>query len=341
MFSHDSLAFAYGQPELSGRIRATPKDFQVIEIPTITPTGEGEHRLILVRKTSLNTEQVAKSLAKLARIPQARVSWAGLKDRNAVTEQWFSVHIGHQEDPDWYSLNSEQLKILEVHPHQKKLRKGVLKGNQFFIRVTDLEGDTSSLKQRYEKILNEGVPNYFGEQRFGHNQRNIYKAISIFSNPRKRVRKHERGLCLSAARSHIFNAVLDQRVRDNTWNQLLSGEVCMLNGSQSIFQADDDPELEKRLEAFDIHPTGPMWGRGELMSKSDCRVLEEKIASEHQVLSSGLEKAGLRQERRALRMEPKFFQMQLEKQAVLFSFELPPGCYATTVLRELVRYSTP
>lgn len=340
MFSHDSLAYAHGVPDLTGTIRATPKDFQVIEIPTVLPTGEGEHRLILVRKTSLNTEQVGKSLAKLANVPQSKVSWAGLKDRNAVTEQWFSVHLVNRDEPDWYSLNSDQLKILEVHRHQKKLRKGVLKGNQFFIRVTDLEGDTSGLKDRYEKILNEGVPNYFGEQRFGHNQRNIYKAISIFSNPRKRIRKHERGICLSAARSHIFNAVLDQRVRDGTWNRLMPGEVCMLNGNQSIFQADEDPELDKRLKEFDIHPTGPMWGKGELMSNDACRELEEKVAREHEILAIGLEKVGLRQERRSLRLEPKFFQMQLERNAVSFSFQLPPGCYATTILRELVKYSS-
>jgi tRNA pseudouridine13 synthase len=142
-----------------------PEDFQVIEIPAFSPSGDGEHCFLHIRKTLMNTAQVAKFLARHAGLPPSKVSWAGMKDRNAVTEQWFSVHLANKPEPDWSALNSDSIKVLEVHRHQRKLKKGVLKGNQFYLRVKDIKGDIDALKDRYEMILDHGVPNYFGEQR--------------------------------------------------------------------------------------------------------------------------------------------------------------------------------
>jgi len=315
-----------------------PQDFQVIEIPAFEPSGEGEHCLIQIRKTGLNTADVANQLAGLAKLPESVVSWAGLKDRNAVTEQSFSVHMGNKPEPDWSELENDQIKVLSVRRHQRKLKRGVLKGNQFYIRVTRIDGDTGALKERYESILNEGVPNYFGEQRFGMHGGNLEKALAMFSNPRRRIKRHLRGIYLSAARSMLFNTVLEQRVKDSTWNQLLPGEVCMLKGSHSIFLADDDPQLHDRLNSLDIHPTGPLWGEGDPLCEGRCRELEQAVVNDYPEFKRGIEKARMKQERRALRLEPRFFQMQIEPDSILFSFELPPGAYATAVLRELVSY---
>lgn len=341
MFDIYSAARAYEEPSVQGAIRATPQDFQVIEIPAFQPSGEGEHRILAIRKTELNTAQVAEAIAKLAKLPQSRVSWAGLKDRNAVTEQWFGVYLANNPEPDWNELNNEKIKVLEVHRHQKKLRRGVLKANQFYIRVTHLKGDVEQLKHRYETILDHGVPNYFGEQRFGFRGGNLGKALSMFRSPKRRVRKHERGLYISAARSLIFNAVLDQRVKAGNWNQYLAGDVFQLKRTKSIFQDDQSSDLQKRINDFEIHPTGPLWGRGELPSLSACRELEEAVAAEHQEFAEGIVKSGSQQDRRSLRVEPRFFQMQLEKDAASFSFELPSGSYATAVLRELVKLEDP
>ncbi len=336
MFDIYSAARAFGEPPVRGRLRATPKDFQVVEIPAFTPSGEGEHVILTVRKTNKNTQQVGKMIAQLAGLPQSKVSWAGLKDRQAVTEQWFSVHMGNTEEPDWHELDSDDIKVLEVYRHRKKLRRGVLKGNQFFIRVTDIEGDLNELKARYESILDYGVPNYFGEQRFGFRGGNIAKALTMFRNPKRRIKRHEKGLYLSAARSLIFNAVLSKRVEDKSWDKHLDGDVFQLNGRSSIFNDDGAEDLSKRLENFEINPTGPLWGRGQLMSTDRCGDLETAVSNEHEELCAGINRFGSSQDRRSLRVEPKFFQMQTEQNTISLSFELPAGSYATSVIRELV-----
>ena len=336
MFSINSIATAHGAAPISGILRATPEDFQVIEIPAFTPSGDGEHRILHVRKTMLNTAHVAKLLAKHAGLPLSSVSWAGMKDRNAVTEQWFSVHVANKPEPDWSTLNNDNLKILEVFRHQRKLKTGVLKGNQFYLRVTGVKGDLDALKDRYETILNQGVPNYFGEQRFGFRGGNIQKALAMFRNPKKRLKRHDRSINLSAARSLLFNAVLDHRVRQQNWNKILPGEICMLNGSHSIFSADNETGLQQRLDEFDIHPTGPMWGEGKLTTSGICHDLETAIVQEHEEIATGLANARLKQQRRSLRLEPRFFQMQVSGDTVSFNFELPPGSYATSVMHELL-----
>lgn len=336
MFSIDRPATAYGTPPITGTIRATPEDFQVIEIPAFSPSGDGEHRILLVRKTLMNTAQVGKLIARHANLPPSRVTWAGMKDRNAVTEQWFGVHLSNKPEPDWTALNSDSIKVLEVHRHQRKLKKGVLKGNQFYLRVTDIEGDIDALKDRYETILDHGVPNYFGEQRFGFRGGNVHKALAMFRHPKRRLNRHERGIYLSAARSLVFNAVLDRRVRDQSWNKILDGEMCMLDGSHSIFSSVNETGLQQRLDDFDIHPTGPMWGEGDLTSFGQCRDLEQEVIQGQQEFATGLEKARMKQERRSLRLEPKFFQMQVVGDTVSLNFELPPGSYATSVLHELM-----
>lgn len=339
MYSPEISAHAWGKPPVSGVIRNEPQDFQVIEIPAFSPSGEGEHRILHIRKTCMNTAQVGDAIARLAKLPKSRVSWAGLKDRNAVTEQWFSVHIANKPEPDWNDLNTDRVRVLEVHRHRKKLRRGVLKANQFYIRLAQMHGDLQVLKDRYETILDHGVPNYFGQQRFGFRGGNIGKALAMFRAPHRRIKRHERGLYLSAARSLLFNAVLDRRVREGSWNQLLPGDVCQLNGSQSTFPGDaEDEDLLRRLREFDIHPTGPLWGKGHNECQLACRQLEQEIITEHQEFADGLVQAGMKLERRALRVEPRFFQMQLEKDSVSFSFELPPGSYATSVLREMALF---
>ena len=284
----------------------------------------------------MNTEQVAKLLARHAGLAPSRVSWAGMKDRNAVTEQWFGVHVGNKPEPDWKALNSDKLKVLECHRNDRKLKRGVLKGNQFYLRVTQLEGDIDAAKERYETILDHGVPNYFGEQRFGFRGRNLHKALAMFRSPKRRLNRHERGIYLSAARALLFNAVLDHRVRAQSWNTIMPGELCMLNGTHSYFSADGEPDLQQRLDNFDIHPSGPMWGAGELSTSGLCREMEAELVAQHQEFAHGLEAAGMKQERRALRVEPRFFQMQAAGNELSLNFELPPGSYATSVLHELV-----
>jgi tRNA pseudouridine13 synthase len=315
-----------------------PEDFQVSEIPLLEPEGDGEHIWVLVRKRLQNTADVAGLLARCAGVPQRDVSYAGLKDRQAVTEQWFSVHLPGRTLPDWSAIGSPDVSVLQQARHGRKLRRGALRGNRFRIKVRDLVTDPVQLQYRLETIAAEGVPNYFGEQRFGRNGSNLRIAERLFSNPRMRLSRHQRGLALSAARSLLFNAVLSRRVSEGSWNRALPGDAMQLQGSHSYFIAIlVDAELQQRVAAHDVHPTGPLHGRGAAAVEAGVLALETAVLAGYPGWRAGLEAAGLKQERRALRLIPEDLGWtQPEANVLCMEFSLPAGAYATSVLRELL-----
>jgi tRNA pseudouridine13 synthase len=332
------LAHAWGDMPASGRLRVVPEDFQVTEIPLLEPEGDGEHVWLLVRKRLQNTADVAALLARCAGVPLRDVSYAGLKDRQAVTEQWFSVHLPGSAAPDWSALESPDVSILREARHSRKLRRGALQGNRFRIKVRDLVADPALLRQRLETIAAEGVPNYFGEQRFGRDGSNLRTAGRLFRNPHMRLSRHQRGLVLSAARSQLFNAVLSRRVSEGSWNRALPGDALQLQGSHSYFVAAAvDAELQQRLAEHDVHPTGPLHGRGTTPVAGEPLALETAVLAGYGDWRAGLEAAGLKQERRALRLTVDGLDWRQPAADVLsLEFPLPAGAYATSVLRELL-----
>lgn len=336
------LACAHGGPPVRGHLRSLAEDFQVTELPLVEPTGEGEHVWLLIRKRGLNTVAVAGRLAQFAGVSPRNVSFAGMKDRHALTEQWFSVHLPGREEPDWPALDSEDLTCVRHVRHARKLRRGALRGNAFSIRVRDTDGDTDLLMTRLQQVARAGVPGYFGEQRFGRGGSNLDTADRLFAGTGRRLSRQQRGLALSAARAFLFNRVLAQRVAAGSWNQLLPGEAVQLSGSHSFFIAEViDADLQRRLQTHDINPTGPMHGKGESRVVADCRQLEADCLAPFTDWQQGLEAAGLKQERRALRVVPANMTWSWPEQSALqLEFSLPAGCYATSVLRELVDYRT-
>ncbi|MCB1822787.1 MAG: tRNA pseudouridine(13) synthase TruD [Candidatus Competibacteraceae bacterium] len=334
----DSLPFAHGQPAVKGRMRTFPEDFQVREELDFPLDGIGEHVWLWVRKRGANTDWVAKQLAARAQVPPGAVSYAGLKDRHAVTEQWFSVHLPGKAEPDWNADPQPDFTVLRAVRHSRKLRRGTLSGNTFRIVIRDLDGDPAELANQWQRIIAVGVPNYFGEQRFGREAGNLERAEAMFSGQAKVRDRHQRSLYLSAARSALFNAVLAKRVIAEIWNQALPGEVLMLAGSHSIFVASEvDETLRQRIAEFDLHPTGPLWGAGELLSSGAIRELEEEVTAMLPLFRDGLAAAGLKQERRALRLILKDAVLELPQPDIaIFAFRLPAGAYATTVMRELI-----
>ncbi len=335
MSATEHLAYVLGKPEVSGVIRSQPEDFQVDEELGFDLAGEGEHACLHIRKRNTNTDFVAKQIVRLAGVKNMDVSYAGLKDRHAVTTQWFSVYLSNKPEPDWSQLNSDEVEVLEIKRHNRKLRRGSLKGNHFKLAVRDLQGDTSSLEQRLQTISNAGVANYFGEQRFGRD--NLAKATAMFKAEFKVKDRNKRSMYLSAARSAIFNDVLSTRVAAANWNQALAGDVMMLDGSHSVFTVEDvDDEIKRRMAEFDIHATGPLWGRGRLSTTAAAHQLEQQCAEYYALFCDGLEGAGMKQERRALRLPLINLQWQLDDNSLKLNFFLAPGSYATSVLRELV-----
>lgn len=331
------LPLAFGAPLLTGKIRTTPEDFQVDELPAFEPSGEGEHLLLTVRKHGANTVHVARQIARWAGLPEMGVSYAGMKDRHAVTTQRFSVHLPKRVAPDPALLNDAEIEVLESTWHNRKLQRGALAGNRFKLVLRDVQGDAALIDARLAQIATRGLPNWFGEQRFGRDGGNVPAALAMFQG--RRMRKDQRSLLLSAARSALFNQVLAARVEQGTWDTALDGEVWMLDGSRSVFGPEAwSDALAERLARFDIHPSGPLWGEGELRSTGDAAALELGAISDEQSLQlrAGLEDARLKQERRALRLRPALMQHQwLQPDVLELSFALPPGCYATAVLHEL------
>ncbi len=332
------LPLAFGAPLWNqARIRSTPEDFQVDELPAFEATGEGEHLLLAIRKRDANTLHVARRLAQWAGLPEMAVSYAGMKDRHAVTTQRFSVHLPRRVSPDVALLDDDEMQVVSSTWHNRKLQRGALAGNRFRLVLREVDADARAVDERLRQIAARGLPNWFGEQRFGRDGGNVPAALAMFGG--RRMRKDQRSLLLSAARSALFNRVLAARVEQGCWDQPLDGEVWMLDGSRSVFGPEAwSDALAERLARFDIHPSGPLWGAGELRSTDAALALErDALADEESIaLRAGLEDAGLKQERRALRLRPALMQHQWRDTATLeLSFALPPGCYATAVLHEL------
>lgn len=331
------LAYAYGGAPATGSLRLNPEDFQVRELPLLEPDGSGEHVWLWIRKRGENTDHIAGLLSQHAGVHPREVSYAGLKDRHALTEQWFSVHLPGRAEPDWKALDSATVTVLRHARHARKLQRGALRGNAFCITVRAVCGDLLRLQTVLEQVVSAGVPNYFGEQRFGIGGSNLQTAAQLFRNPRMKLSRNRRSLALSAARSLLFNAVLSQRVADGSWDRALSGDAMQLDGSHSFFIAETgDTSIPQRLAALDIHPTGPLCGKGDSPVQGACRELEDAVLSNYAGYLDGLAAAGLRQERRALRLPVSGLHWHWPQPDLLvLEFSLPAGCYATSVLREL------
>ncbi len=334
-----ALAYLHGKPHSSGKLRSNMADFKVFEQLPFSPCGEGEHLLIHIRKTGANTAFVAKELAKYFSVKEQLVSYAGLKDRFAVTEQWFGVHLPGLQIYDLSDLAIDGVEVLTYARHNKKLRIGALTGNRFELTLRDVT-QIEQFTERWQQIIDQGVPNYFGEQRFGIDGGNIEKAQALFTGKKVKDKK-KRGMYLSAARSYLFNQIISQRIEQDYFQQLMLGDVVMLAGTQSVFVADEVNEtLQQRLLDKDIDITAPMWGAGELMTQAEPKIFEQTIANEKPDFCTGLAKFGLKQERRRIRLNIHNANIitNNDDNTVQVSFFLPAGCYATTVLRELINY---
>lgn len=329
------LARCHGDAALSARLRVAPSDFRVDEIPAFAPSGEGEHLLLDVEKTGMNTAYVAGVLARWAGVSTMAVSYAGMKDRHAVTRQYFSVHLPKRQAPALETLAHDGLRVLASHWHARKLQRGALAGNRFVLVLREVRGEAAAIEARLQRIADDGVVNYFGEQRFGRDGGNLAAAAAMFAG--QRVKREQRGILLSAARSALFNAVAHARVQAGTWASGMDGDVWMLDGSRSIFGPEPlSAALSARVQVHDVHPAAPLWGKGELRCDGAARALALQALQGSEALRQGLEDAGLSQEYRALRLLAKALCWEwLQPDTLQLAFELPAGAYATTVLHAL------
>lgn len=305
------MPYVYGGPLGTATFRSQLSDFVVVENLGLEPEGEGEHHYLHLEKRGVNTDWVAKKIARLADVKPHDVGFCGLKDRHAVASQWFSVYLPKGAVPDWMKLEDETLKVLATTVGKRKLRRGQHQSNHFTITLRDIEVAGDLLEQRLKLLATCGAPNYFGEQRFGRDGGNLVSAARWLEEGAALSRMRDKGMVMSAARSHIFNLVLAARVGQGNWTELLAGDV---EGDTA---------------------TGPLWGRGRNPASGDTLAVEEAALANHQQWLSGLEHCGLMQERRALALVPQAMSWVMDGSTLKVEFALAPGEFATVVLREL------
>jgi tRNA pseudouridine13 synthase len=328
---------AHGAPVSRGILRAEPEDFMVEEDLGFPASGTGQHVLLKVRKRNANTQWVARELARLCGCHPRDVGYAGLKDRRAIAVQWLTVPKSKLSLEAWREVRHPEFDVLQADAHSRKLPRGALAGNRFTIRIRAIDVADDVLATRVAEIGRRGVPNYFGPQRFGNDGANLGRIGEA-----RALGPQERGFVLSAARSLLFNAILAERVREGSWDRLEAGDLANLDGRGSIFPVDAvDSTLSERMAQLDIHPTGPMWGRGEPSSRQRIGDLETRIAAQFQQPCALTADAGMDQERRALRLAVRDLSWEREPSAVVICFRLTRGSFATTVLREVIDSPAP
>ncbi|MDH3589227.1 MAG: tRNA pseudouridine(13) synthase TruD [Gammaproteobacteria bacterium] len=328
-----------GAPVASGTIRMRPEDFFVDEVLGFDPVGSGEHLLVRIEKIGANTAWVASGLAKFCRVASRDVSYAGRKDRHAVTRQWFSVWLPGRSDPLWSNCEIEGVRILESVRHNRKLRRGALAANNFTIVVRELRGAGADLQARLAHAAATGVPNFFGPQRFGRGGSNLTLARRWFAGE-TRLKANKRSMALSAARAEIFNAVLARRISDGSWIRPACGDALNLDRRGGFFVcAQPDEDIVRRINAGELHVTGPLWGDGDTIVGHGVAALENEVALQYPDLAAGLVAARLDHERRPLRVMPASLSWQLDSDVLTLRFALPKGSFATSVLSDLLAVS--
>nr|WP_297525392.1 tRNA pseudouridine(13) synthase TruD [uncultured Roseateles sp.] len=311
---------AYPASGASATLKRLNEDFIVTELPLQLPSGEGEHLWLDIEKNGANTAFIALQLADATGVAERDVGYAGLKDRYAITRQWFSIYLPKGETPDLTGLQHPEFKVLSQTRHVKKLRPGDLQGNRFCIVLRDVAGDRDAIEANLKAVASQGVPNYFGAQRFGHDGGNVEQGRAMLAREIRVRNPKKKGIYLSAVRSFVFNEVLALRIQQGLWGQTLPGDVMDEAG----------------------RPTGPLWGRGRVSTTDDAQALENGVAGRHPTLCDGMEHAGLDQERRALVASPLDMSWEWpQADQLVLSFSLPAGNYATSVLNEILRTTEP
>lgn len=329
-------------PPPAGEYRATPEDFQVAEVLDFAPEGEGEHLWLHIEKRDLTTAMAVRELARLCEVAPRDIGYSGMKDRVAVTRQWLSVQLPGREAPAGLNeaLETLGIRVLAEARHPRKLKRGVHRANRFRLRITGAAAQDPAFAVRWARLVERGVANYFGPQRFGPDGRNLLRARSLLARG-WRKRDDRDGMLLSAARSFLFNEGLAERIREGSWDRLLAGEVAILDGTASQFRiAAPDAELDARAARLDLHASGVLWGVGGSVAEAEALAREGRLPQRYPSLCAGLERAGVRLARRPLRMrlgEPRLTPGEHE---LWLAFSLPRGAFATAALRELIAHPT-
>ena len=328
------LAYLQTAPKQTALLKAECADFIVKEELGYDMSGDGEFVAVRVRKIDNNTIFVGEKLAAFCGVSARNMSYAGLKDRKAITEQWFCIQMPGKPTPDFSQFQMDGVEILEVTRHNRKIRTGSLDGNHFEILLRNAT-ENDELKVRLEIVKHLGFPNYFTEQRFGRDGHNLTEAMRWATGEIKVKDRKKRSFYLSAARSEVFNLVVSERVKLGLATQILPNDILQLKGTHSWFKADQNEDLnalQVRLENRDILLTAPLIGETEQNSND----IENQIVAQHHALRDLMKQERLKPARRPLLMQAENFSWQFEPAGLRLKFYLPAGSYAMALVRELV-----
>jgi tRNA pseudouridine13 synthase len=330
----------HGAPLGTGIIKQQPEDFNVVEVPAYPPVGNGGHLFLEIEKKNLTTDQAIKTICQHCRLPPSQVGCAGLKDKIALTRQWISIPAA--SGPLMNSFQHPNIRLVQQVRHTNKLKTGHLKGNQFRIRVRSLSaGSNSEVDARCQRILADGIPNYFGPQRFGIAGRNEKEGRSILVDDHSVRNRRMLRLLLSAIQSALFNDLLAARMAHGLFCSVLVGDVLHKEESGGKFLC-TEPEIDQaRMDRHEISPTGPMFGPKMKSPEGQAREMEQQVLANHGLSPENFSKYPklTRGTRRPLRLYLPDLKWEFHQGSLDLSFFLPAGAYATCVIREL--FSTP
>jgi tRNA pseudouridine13 synthase len=326
---------AYGEPVAKADFKQEPEDFMVNEVLGFEPSDDGQHLFLQIEKTNLNTGDVQRHLTDKTGIKPLDIGHSGLKDKNAITCQWFSLDLKGQDAPLNTDLETSQIKVLQSLRHTKKLKIGSHVKNEFIINLKNIEGDRLKIEERLSLIAKFGTPNYFGEQRFGYDGSNLTKADAWMSGKFKIKSRKQRGFLYSVIRSFLFNQILSKRIEQGNWNKIIAGDVLKFDDSNSCFYADDIESVADRFEKLEIHPTVPLWGVDGFRSQSLAKDTEDMALTDFAQMRDFLEQEGLSLARRATRQKVDNLKWDWQGDSLILKFSLVKGAFATSVLNEI------
>lgn len=333
-----ALVYPYGSALVSGLIKSTPEDFEVIEELGFEPSGEGEHLFLQVEKRGLTTPQLVERIARDYALHPRQIDYSGLKDKHAKTTQWLSLHLPGQELAQ-QPAEASDYRILRARRNRSKLRRGAHKFNYFRITVRAVEALPPATLAQIRALNEHGMANYFGPQRFGRSQDNVEQALARLS--RGRLKRTRRGLLISSLRSYLFNQVLARRIRLGHWLEPLDGDVFMLRGSHSIFSEAPDQALRKRYAELDISSSASLYGSGSSRLAGTAQSIEQQVLDENGEITACLDRLGVKRQMRSLRVALDAFEYAYDAAETTLQLQvrLPAGSYLTSLLAHFISVS--
>ncbi|MFT5505179.1 MAG: tRNA pseudouridine13 synthase [Gammaproteobacteria bacterium] len=331
--------FPYGAPLASGILKASAEDFKVDEVLGFEPSGSGEHLLLQIEKKDVTTTDLVDILAGDYGLHPKHIGYCGLKDKRAVTRQWFSLQLPGKMDSTEIPP-SDLYQVCQSGWHHRKLKRGSHQANRFEVRIREVSDWTEISQEQVQSVIRAGMANYFGTQRFGQQQDNVDRGLAALSSPRKRKRltRNKRGIYLSALRAHLFNAILSERINRGDWANPINGDVFMLRGSHSIFTAAIDQTMIDRFQSMDISSTASLPGKSATELTADAQLLEESIFARFSEVRACLLEQDIETQLRAIRMPIDWLEIDYdaEQTCLTVKAELSSGCYMTTLLDHFI-----